>query len=368
MDADAVMRLIERAIVSLGLDRPLRPWWLGEAKPPRPVVREPVLAASCPLPYDLDPDLLLDAFAAQDRPSISEQIEDAYRSLVVLPWNDGGDEAEVVRVQLGLPLIGRDRALLRIRTSNRYGKDAQLVTGEHHAWLTLEGEIAKETNPAQKKLESVWEPWIVGRSPGLRAAVDLNRAPESAFLRLPSMNETKARAIIAARPFASIDQLAAVKDIGPAGLALLRELVTIKFPVRGAAMKSTVRDVAFVLGAMSFVFACSSTETADTVHDCTLRDGGCGEGCCPQPGDRYDPTRDCVEREQVIGCAPGPASTSECKMSGIVLCFVSPEGTFRTPGLVQNWTGPTGPSACSEAVATKVSAAKACATSDAGSD
>ena len=31
MDADVVMRLVERAIVSLGLDRPLRPWWLGEA-------------------------------------------------------------------------------------------------------------------------------------------------------------------------------------------------------------------------------------------------------------------------------------------------------------------------------------------------
>jgi hypothetical protein len=125
-------------------------------------------------------------------------------------------------------------------------------------------------------------------------------------------------------------------------------------------MKTLLRHGALVLGAMSLVFACSSTEPADGASSCVPSDGACGAGCCPQPGDRYDPARDCIEPEQVIGCAPGPASTSACTMRGIVGCFVSPEGTFRTPGLVPGWTGPTSASACSEAVVMKVSAAKAC--------
>lgn len=130
-----------------------------------------------------------------------------------------------------------------------------------------------------------------------------------------------------------------------------------------------IRRAALILGSVS-VFACSSSEAPETARGgaptCELHDGGCGEGCCSQPGNRYDPTRDCIEREQVIGCAPGPASTSACKLFGIVGCFVTPEGTFHTPGLAPGWTGGTG--RCDDALREKVTSAKPCPTADAGAD
>ncbi|MDB4979720.1 MAG: hypothetical protein JWM82_472, partial [Myxococcales bacterium] len=63
--------------------------------------------------------------------------------------------------------------------------------------------------------------------------VDLNTASEAALTELPGVGPATAKAIVAGRPFASVDDLAKVKGIGPAKLAALRGKVS----VGGAAAK-----------------------------------------------------------------------------------------------------------------------------------
>jgi competence protein ComEA len=57
--------------------------------------------------------------------------------------------------------------------------------------------------------------------------VDLNTASEAALVELPGVGPATAKAIIAARPFASVDDLAKVKGIGAAKVAALRGRVTV---------------------------------------------------------------------------------------------------------------------------------------------
>lgn len=58
------------------------------------------------------------------------------------------------------------------------------------------------------------------------APVNLNRATLEELLALPGVGEKMAAAIVAARPFASVDALDAVPGVGPATLEELRPLVT----------------------------------------------------------------------------------------------------------------------------------------------
>ena len=57
--------------------------------------------------------------------------------------------------------------------------------------------------------------------------VDINSASESALEALPGVGPATAKAIIAGRPFASVDDLGKVKGIGAAKIASLRGLVTV---------------------------------------------------------------------------------------------------------------------------------------------
>jgi competence protein ComEA len=57
--------------------------------------------------------------------------------------------------------------------------------------------------------------------------VDLNTASEAALVELPGVGPATAKAIIAGRPFASVDDLAKVKGIGAAKVAALRGRVTV---------------------------------------------------------------------------------------------------------------------------------------------
>jgi hypothetical protein len=115
----------------------------------------------------------------------------------------------------------------RAPTARHQGDFVDTVDGDFHAWLTPEGEPGVASEPAQRTLATLWEPWIVGRSPGLGALVDLNECTESELMRLPQMNAPRARAIIAARPFRVVDDLARVPGIDRARLAVLRPLVTV---------------------------------------------------------------------------------------------------------------------------------------------
>lgn len=222
---ELITRVLERAVRSLGLDAPLHPWALGLAEPPLPIRWDPVLAPPCPLPYDLDPELILAAFSREDRLRIAAQMDSEYAQLRVLPMADAleVDATTVVRVQLGVPLMGRDRVLLRILTTNFYG-DRRPVSGDFHAWLEPDGEVS---SVPRATFGAEWPEWVVGRSPGLSALVDLNTAPESELMKLPGIRLADARALVAARPFASVERLAAVPGIDRAAFERLRPLVHV---------------------------------------------------------------------------------------------------------------------------------------------
>jgi competence protein ComEA len=59
------------------------------------------------------------------------------------------------------------------------------------------------------------------------APVDVNTADEATLQSLPGVGPALSKLIVAGRPFASVDDLAKVKGIGPAKLAALRNLVTV---------------------------------------------------------------------------------------------------------------------------------------------
>ena len=172
MDLDVIAKVLERAIASLKLDAPLHPQCLGEARPPRrPVRLNRALASPCPSISEFNEDRLLEAFLPEDRGVVARQIDAGYQHLVSL--FDGPletvDEASVLHVQLGLPLIGRDRALLRVLTRNSYGKEASdCLTADHHAWPRPHGSASEgpEPGPAGSRIElHLEEPlWGVDRN------------------------------------------------------------------------------------------------------------------------------------------------------------------------------------------------------------
>lgn len=57
--------------------------------------------------------------------------------------------------------------------------------------------------------------------------VDLNTASEASLENLPGVGPATGKAIVAGRPYSSVDDLKKVKGIGPAKLAALRGLVTV---------------------------------------------------------------------------------------------------------------------------------------------
>ncbi len=58
--------------------------------------------------------------------------------------------------------------------------------------------------------------------------ININTATQAQLETLPGIGPTKAQAIIAGRPYATVDDLTRVKGIGPATLEKLRPQVTVK--------------------------------------------------------------------------------------------------------------------------------------------
>jgi competence protein ComEA len=71
----------------------------------------------------------------------------------------------------------------------------------------------------------------------LSLPIDVNTASERELSSLPGIGPVIARAIVAERPFASVDALIRVKGIGPKRLARIRE----RARVRDDAARSTHR-------------------------------------------------------------------------------------------------------------------------------
>jgi competence protein ComEA len=79
------------------------------------------------------------------------------------------------------------------------------------------------------------------------AAIDLNKATAAELETLPGIGPVHALAIIGARPFSSVDDLAKVKGLGPARINALRGLVTAS----AAPVTATSKTVAAPAGRMT---------------------------------------------------------------------------------------------------------------------
>jgi hypothetical protein len=133
---------------------------------------------------------------------------------------------------------------------------------------------------------------------------------------------------------------------------------------RSGGVGSLVRTLVACLFAFApLAVACSSESPASTAQEaattsCELVHGACPAGCCPQMGTLYDEAKGClVGAPQLIGCAPKPATTV-CGTLGVIGCAIDAQGTWRTAERTAGWTPPT---ACSDALASRVEAATACA-------
>ncbi|MCB9616560.1 MAG: helix-hairpin-helix domain-containing protein [Sandaracinus sp.] len=235
----STLSLLDAATHALGLHHAVHPWGLRlvrgkvreEVRAPLPVVFDRVLAPSAPSPYDLPPELVLDAFAADERDAIARQIDASYDTLHVLDLETPETDPEaVVRVRLGMPLITRAHVLLRVRATNlfRDTRDRpQDVVFDAHAWLDPEGRVLDTLTPAQAALAPTWPRWVPGRSPGLPARVSLNTASEEALSHLPALTRPMVRDVCAGRPFVSEADLLKRTGIGPRTWEQLRDWVAL---------------------------------------------------------------------------------------------------------------------------------------------
>ena len=57
--------------------------------------------------------------------------------------------------------------------------------------------------------------------------IDLNTADAATLQRLPGITEEMAKAIIAARPFKSVDDLARVQGVGESTAGILKDQITV---------------------------------------------------------------------------------------------------------------------------------------------
>jgi competence protein ComEA len=81
-----------------------------------------------------------------------------------------------------------------------------------------------------------------GLPPGER--VDLNRATVSELMRVPGVGERKAQAIVALRqrqPFRRVEDVLAVKGLGPAWLAKVKASLYVAAPPPAAAQGSVAK-------------------------------------------------------------------------------------------------------------------------------
>lgn len=100
---------------------------------------------------------------------------------------------------------------------------------------TTAGEKTKSTRDTDAKTTASTS----GKSTSAGREVDVNTADAATLETLPGVGPSTAQAIIAARPFASVDDLERVSGIGAARLAALRDQVTVSSRTSSTAKTAT---------------------------------------------------------------------------------------------------------------------------------
>ncbi len=238
------LALLNRVISLLKLREPLPPYGLAlirgrvqqMVRTPVPATIDPVLLPPVPLPYDLDTRLVVQAFPEATRDGIRAQILTGYEHIHRLEGDTEDASAgstnapDGISLQLGIPIVGPDSALIRIRTENKYTDTrGQLVpiVGDFHCWLDEAGNVLEQPSESQRQLGPMWPHWVPGRSPGLPRRVDLNGAKKENLRHLPQLTKAQINTIVAARPLKSMEQLATLKGFGPQTIERLQDWVTI---------------------------------------------------------------------------------------------------------------------------------------------
>ena len=114
--------------------------------------------------------------------------------------------------------------------------DLSIVPGVGDKTLAKLRPLVAVSEPPVEKLErKPTLPPVVMKSGKIQPGeppIDVNTAGEAELMRLPKVGAATAKAIIAARPFKSVDDLDRVRGIGPKTLDALRPFVTLGEPTR----------------------------------------------------------------------------------------------------------------------------------------
>ena len=201
-------------------------WWLVQLPTP-PIENFIPTATTSPsisseLPSDLPRDLLLDGIDSQrgiESLGIAVHVVGAVQQPGVYHLAAGSRGDDAVRLAGG----ATSQADLQ-----RVNLAAVLVDGQQ-LWIPRIGErLVPNTLPITLPNAA---PSNAVPSNGVPALVDINQATVADLDRLPGIGPSTARAIVDHRtrngPFASVDDLLAVRGIGPAKLAELRALVRV---------------------------------------------------------------------------------------------------------------------------------------------
>ncbi|MGL4648275.1 MAG: helix-hairpin-helix domain-containing protein, partial [Caldilineaceae bacterium] len=177
--------------------------WIGQSKPPPIVVQPPPAAAPVAQPSPVPMTVHVSGAVAQP-------------GLYVLPGD--GRVADALAAAGGI-LPAADAAPLNL--ARRLSDGARL-----HVPLVGEVVAPELALPNDQALSG--EGATRGSALDLRGVpIDLNTATLEELLALPGVGEKTAAAIVAARPFATVDALDTVPGIGPVTLEELRPLVTV---------------------------------------------------------------------------------------------------------------------------------------------
>lgn len=145
---------------------------------------------------------------------------------VVTRWEQAPGMSAQARYY-GFVLMGRNQLaldLVRQGLARVHGKCAGWPTKDRAA--AFHRQLRSAEQRAREKHAGAWNPRLRRIDPE-RGLIDINRATLGELDQLPGIGPALARRIVAARPFASVEELERVPGIGTGRIEALRERVTV---------------------------------------------------------------------------------------------------------------------------------------------